>query len=276
MIPTLVTCVLVILALGGCVVASMFVEERANARRLRRADAERAAEAPHEWFDESADPELAAPDITLADAPHETTVVIPGSASADAAVAVLLAAYVASGGESARRAAAWVTAAASPPSAGGPSSGGPSSGGPSLEGPSFVPGADLRGRTVAVRRLLEHDQDDRCWVTLRAGVDIARGVDRHPITCPTLDALVGLWAATRAAVSAVPHDELARMVAAIDELDPTWTATTGAAVVEPVAEQLRAAAVGGGSARIHVRLTPLCDGDAVGAATSAPEVHETV
>ena len=270
MIPTLVTCALVILALGGCVVASMFVEERANARRLRRADARRATDAPQEWFDELADPELAWPDsadpelaeaeITLADAPHETTVVVPGRASADAVVAVLLAAYVASGGESARRAAAWVTAAA------------PSS----LEGPSFVPGADLRGRTVAVRRLLEHDQDERCWVTLRAGVDIARGIERHPITCPTLDALVGLWGATRAAVSAVPHDELARMVAAIDELEPTWTPTTGAAVVEPVAEQLRTAAVGGGSARIHVRLTPLGDGDAVGAATSAPEVHETV
>ena len=269
MIPTLVTCALVILALGGCVVASMFVEERANARRLRRADARRATAAPQERFDEfaspdsaspdSADPELAEPEITLADAPHETTVVIPGRAAADTAVAVLLAAYVASGGESARRAAAWVTAAA------------PSS----LEGPSFVPGADLRGRTVAVRRLLEHDQDDRCWVALRDGV-IARGVERHPVTCPTLDSLVAFWSATRAAVSVVPHDELARMVAAIDELAPTWTATTGSAEVEPVADQLRTAAVGGGSARIHVRLTPLGDGDASGAATSAPEVHETV
>ncbi len=266
MIPTLVTCALVILALGGCVVATMLVEERTNARRLRRADARWAAEDPQEWLDESAAPELAELDIILADAPHETTVVIPGSASADAAVAVLLAAYVASGGESARRAAAWVTAAASPSS----------SVGPSLEGPSFVPGADLRGRTVAVRRLLEHDQDERCWVTLRTGVDIARGIERHPITCPTLDALIGLWGATRAAVSAVPHDELARIVAAIDELEPTWTPTTGAAVVEPVADQLRTAALRGGSARIHVRLTPLGDGEAVGAATSAPEVHETV
>ena len=140
MIPTLVTCALVMLALGGCVVASMFVEERANARRLRRAEAERAADAPQERFD-------------------------------------------------------------------------------------AVEGTD-------------------------ADIDLP--------------------------VSAVPHDELARMIAAIDELEPTWTPTTGAAVVEPVAEQLRTAAVGGGSARTHVRLTPSGDGDAAGAATSAPEVHETV
>ena len=35
--------------------------------------------------------------------------VIPGRVAADTAVAVLLGSYVASGGESARRAAAWVT-----------------------------------------------------------------------------------------------------------------------------------------------------------------------
>ncbi|MDQ2679358.1 MAG: hypothetical protein M3Y51_11485 [Actinomycetota bacterium] len=267
MIPTLLTCALVLVALCGCVVASMFIEERDAARRSRRARSlgtgassppgpEPAAAA--EW--EPADTEHGDSGTAHRDEPAETLAVIPGRAAADSAVAVLIAAYVASGGVAARRAAGWITADARC----------------SLEGPLFEPGADLRGRTVAVRRLLELDEDDRCWLTLRDGVDIARGLERHPVTCPTLDGALRLWAATRAAMSAVPHDDLARIVATIDELEPTWTPTTGAALLAPVATQLRAAAVGVGTARIDVRLGTLGDGDDAPSASFAPEVHETV
>ena len=77
-------------------------------------------------------------------------------------------------------------------------------------------------------------------------------------------------------MSAVPHDDLARIVATIDELEATWSPTTGAAVLAPVACQLRTAAVGVGTARIDVRRAPVRDGDAAPSASFAREAHETV
>ncbi len=263
MISALATCALLLLALTGCVVASMFLEERAQRRRSRQ----RSSTGPDRAESDPAEPDPAEPDLVgedgrwdITDSAPETTVVIAGRDAADTAVAVLLGAYVASGGEAARRAAAWVTASA------------PSS----LAGPSFEPGADLRGRTVAVRRLLELDEDGRCWLTLRRGIDIERGLERHPVTCPTLGGALTMWAATRAAVSALAYEDVDRVVATIDELEPIWSPTTGGDVFEPIATQLRAARDAGGSARIHVRLTAPGAIDVTGSAAFAREAHETV
>ncbi len=246
MIAPLLAAALLVATLFFCVVASMAVEQWSAKRRAARAVGRAVGPAELVAVDASVEPdaEESQPATEPATLPVvETRIELGGRDAADRAVGVLLAAYVASGGPAARRAAAWVTAS-------GPSS---------LTGPSFEPGADLRGRTVAVRRLLEHDEAGRCWVTLRSGVDIARGLQRLPVTCPTLIGVLLVWKSTRAALSVVGPDDIARIVAAIDELSATWTPTTGAAAVEPVADGFRAAEAAGGSAVVSVPLVAAGD-----------------
>lgn len=274
MTSVLLACALLLGVMSGCVVLSMFVEQRATARRRARSAAPTPTPtltpAPVRTFevDDSDDTDSwGADDVAeeVAGSPvvaarPEVLVVLPGREAADRAAAVLFAAYVASGGPAARRAAAWVTAAA------------PSS----LDGASFEPGTDLRGRTVAVRRLLEHDEDGRCWLTLRDGVDIRRGVERHPVTCPTLEGALLFWSVTRAAVSAVPDDALARIVDTLDELEPVWGPTTGAVDLGAAADTLRTALRSGATVRVQIPLAAVGPVDEHGTAASTPSTHETV
>lgn len=276
MTSVLIACALLLGVMSGCVVLSMFVEQRAIARRRARSAASSPASsssptpAPVRTFedDDSDDTDSWGADGVADDvvgspvvaARPEVLVVLPGRDAADRAAAVLFAAYVASGGPAARRAAAWVTAAA------------PSS----LDGASFEPGTDLRGRTVAVRRLLEHDEDVRCWLTLRDGVDIRRGVERHPVTCPTLEGALLFWSVTRAAVSAVPDDALVRIVDTLDELEPVWGPTTGAVDLGAAADTLREALRSGATVRVQVPLAAVGPVDEHGSAASTPSTHETV
>lgn len=267
MISVVATCALLLVVLTGCAVLSMLVETWSVPRRRSRRAARPAPARPPVGEPGGQPAAASLPDTSLpVESPviespaDERLVVVPGRAAADRVVAVLIAAYVASGGTAARRAAAWVTADARS----------------SLGGAPFEPGSDLRGRTVAVRRLLELDEDGRCWLTLRDGVDIQRGLVRHPVTSPTLDGALGLWRATRAVMSAVSADEVAHIVATIDELEPHWAATTGAASLGPVALQLRAAARHHRGARIQVRLTPPPTAEGTGSPASTPDARESV
>jgi hypothetical protein len=272
MTSVLLASVVLLAVMTGCVLLSMFVEQRSIARRRARLAAVPVTQGPApqveiDGFDEVDEVDEWSADDVDTDAgssvtapPPEVLVVLNGRDAADRAAAVLFAAYVASGGPAARRAAAWVTAAA------------PSS----LEGASFEPGTDLRGRTVAVRRLLEHDEDGRCWLTLRDGVDIRRGVERHPVTCPTLEGALLFWSATRAAMSALPTDLLVRIVDTVDELEPVWGPTTGGVELRAVAAALRSANDAGATVRVQVPLAALGPVDDGTRAASTPSTHETV
>lgn len=129
-------------------------------------------------------------------------------ASVDTLTGVLLGAYVASGGPAAKRAAAWVTAAATPPS---------------LDADTFAAGVDLRGRIGRVTTLLRCDDRDVTWITRRHDVDIELGLRRTPVQDPVLEGLLVWWRSTRSVpvvLSTAQASELASSIAAVeDQLD---------------------------------------------------------
>jgi hypothetical protein len=158
----------------------------------------------------------------VADGPSGTaTVRVPVS---ERTLAVLFASYATARMPEDRRAAAWVTAAARPPG---------------RPGAAFRPGADLRGRPAAVQQLLDCDDQGRCWVALNPEVDIALGVARRPPRCPVLAALVQLWADLAELPVELDVERTAALRRAVGRLGPTWSTTTGARHVAPLARALR-------------------------------------
>ncbi len=184
--------------------------------------------------------------------------VVGGRERADQLIGALFAAYAAARLPEAGRVAAWVSAVGRPPGE---------------DGREFEPGADLRGRPAAVARLLACAVDDRTWVTLNPSVDIALGVARRPPTCPTLAGLVALWASTRAALSQVPGEQIARVADAITTLEGRWRGTPVAADVLSLLVALTEAVEQDATLRLQVSLVPL-GGDG-GAPVHAPEPRST-
>ncbi len=152
-------------------------------------------------------------------------------AAADRLVAVLFASVAAGRGPDADRVAAWVTASGWPPGA---------------FGGEFRPGADLRGRPAAVRRLLERDDDGRCWVTLRDSVDIAKGLRMRPPRSDDLAGIVPLWAATRSSDGQLDRGSCEAMAVALDRSEHLWAPTVASVEVQAlrraIAEVLSSAA----------------------------------
>jgi hypothetical protein len=137
-----------------------------------------------------------------------SSVSVRDRASVETLTGVLLGAYVASGGPAAKRAAAWVTAAAAPPS---------------LDPETFAAGVDLRGRIGRVTTLLRCDDRDVTWITRRVDVDIELGLRRTPVQDPVLEGLLVWWRSTRSVpvvLSTTQASELASSIAAVeDQLD---------------------------------------------------------
>ena len=148
--------------------------------------------------------------------------------TADTMVGVLLGAYIDGGGSAAKRASAWVTVRATPPS---------------LDGEAFAPGADLRNRTGRVRTLFAATDLDAAWITLRTSVDIERGLRQSPLDDPTLDGLLVWWRSTRAVPAVIPPTAAARLAAAIASVDDRLEAHPWAEAIGQLHATLVAAAV---------------------------------
>lgn len=154
-----------------------------------------------------------------------STIVVRDQDTADVLAGLLFAGYAVSGRSGADRAAAWVTATATPPGA---------------DPARFAPGVRLRGKASRVADLLGHDEDGVVWIGMQHGVDIRRGLARSPVTQPTLAGLVTWWQSTRELPSIVDASTaglVAESVSAVaGELAPTpWVG---------VIDQLRAALAG--------------------------------
>lgn len=170
--------------------------------------------------DERPEPSFAVP---RSGAPERAVVVGSGSlhlrdtGTADVLAGVLFAAYAASRRTAADRAAAWVTAAAVPPSA---------------DPQRFPPGVVLRGRPSKVAELLAIRDGGVSWVTLQTSVDIATGVARRPVTQPTLAGLVSWWERTRSLPTVIRPTDAHRIADAVDcvkaQVDETpWSEPVG-------------------------------------------------
>lgn len=216
--------VVLVLVLVSTVVLTLVVENWGRLRvRLDRPAPDAVVEPPSRLATPRAADLAAEPEPEAVPGPGPEAVLEPAVLVDDRTVAVLFAAYAAARMPEDRRAAAWVTAAARPSQ---------------RHGLEFQPGAVLRGRPAAVQRLLECDDEDRCWVTLNQQVDIALGVGRRPPRCEVLAALVELWAGTRELPSRL-DGELTPLRDAIDRLEPIWGPTPGALLVEPLALAVR-------------------------------------
>jgi hypothetical protein len=153
-----------------------------------------------------------------------TAVQLRDRATADVLAAVLFAAYAASRRAGADRAAAWVTAAATPPTA---------------DPDRFPPGVLLRGKPARVAELLGHREGGSTWVGLQPSVDIAKGVARTPVKQATLAGLVAWWEHGSAAPSIIRAKDARRIAAAIRAVRPQVDETPWS---EPVGRLLDALA----------------------------------
>ena len=145
------------------------------------------------------------------------TVQLRDAETADVLAGLLFAAYAASRRTAADRAAAWVTASATPPSA---------------DPERFGTGVNLRGKPARVAELLAIRDGGATWVTLQPTVDIAKGVARSPVTQPTLAGLVSWWERTHALPAVIRPTDARRMADAIGavlpQLDETpWRENVG-------------------------------------------------
>jgi hypothetical protein len=154
------------------------------------------------------------------------TVEIRDRATADVLAALLFAGVAATRRSGSDRAAAWVTAAATPPSA---------------DPDRFPPGVRLRGRAAKVAELLRHRDGGAVWVDLQPGVDIARGLARTPVTQPTLAGAVAWWSRTRDLPSVVEPATAAEAASAIDALRSVLDDTPWSEPVGRLQDALRAA-----------------------------------
>jgi hypothetical protein len=126
--------------------------------------------------------------------------VVRDGATADVLAGLLFAAYGASRRAASDRAAAWVTAAATPPS---------------LDRDRFPAGVDLRGRPARVGALLDATDGGVTWLTLRTEVDIALGLRRRPVTQATLSGLLSWWECTRSLPAVLDADGAGSLAAAL-------------------------------------------------------------
>ncbi len=146
----------------------------------------------------------------------DTTIAIRDPETADVLAGLLFAGLASTRRSGADRAAAWVTAAATPPSA----------------DPERLPqGVRLRGRSAKVAELLGHHDGGCVWVTLQPGVDIARGLARTPVTQPTLAGLVEWWRSTRTLPSVIESSTAATIADAVEAVRPQLDHTPWSEVV---------------------------------------------
>ncbi|MEZ5269284.1 MAG: hypothetical protein R2789_12230 [Microthrixaceae bacterium] len=89
---------------------------------------------------------------------------------------VLFAAYVVAGRPESSRVTGWITAYDDPPSL-----------------PDTAAGERMRGRATRIAALLDCDDEDRNWVTLDQGTDVALAVRRRPPVDPVLVGLLHWW-----------------------------------------------------------------------------------
>ena len=196
---------------------------------------EAATDAPHATTDPSTDPttDAAARARAAAGIPEGALVVGDGHvllrdhATVDALCAVLFAGLGSTRRSGSDRAAAWVTASATPPSA---------------DPARFPPGVRLRGRTAKVAELLENRDGGRVWVTMQPDVDIARGLARTPELPPTLAGLVTWWRAVQDLPAVITPDHAADVAAAIDAIRPRTDDTAFGPVVGQLHDALLTAA----------------------------------
>jgi hypothetical protein len=231
-LPFLLMAALVLLMVF-CVVATLVVENWSRpVVRLPSAPAEPSV-APAR-----AAPVESAPSATV---PEDLRLEVPGRAAADRLVAVLFASYAARREPEANRVAAWVTASEWPPSG---------------FGGAYRPGADLRGRPAAVARLLECADEGRCWLTLNTDVDIERGLRTRPPSCDLLGSVLLAFRASRTAMTRLDAEQVRDLAAALRHLEPTWSPSTGAADVAPLAEAVERASALGTGLCVSVPLVP--------------------
>ncbi len=196
---------------------------------------EAATDAPHATTDPSTDPttDAAARARAAAGVPEGALVVGHGHillrdhATVDGLCAVLFAGLGSTRRSGSDRAAAWVTASATPPSA---------------DPARFPPGVRLRGRTAKVAELLENRDGGRVWVTMQPDVDIARGLARTPELPPTLAGLVTWWRAVQDLPAVITPDHAADVAAAIDAIRPRTDDTAFGPVVGQLHDALLTAA----------------------------------
>lgn len=196
---------------------------------------EAATDAPHATTDPSTDPttDAAARARAAAGVPEGALVVGHGHvllrdhATVDVLCAVLFAGLGSTRRSGSDRAAAWVTASATPPSA---------------DPARFPPGVRLRGRTAKVAELLENRDGGRAWVTMQPDVDIARGLARTPELPPTLAGLVTWWRAVQDLPAVITPDHAADVAAAIDAIRPRTDDTAFGPVVGQLHDALLTAA----------------------------------
>ena len=153
-----------------------------------------------------------------------TTIRIRDEATADVLAAVLFAAYATSRRAGADCAAAWVTAAETPPTA---------------DPERFAPGVVLRSKPARVAELLAHRDGGSTWVTLQPSVDIAVGVARTPVKQPTLAGLVSWWEHAAALPCVLRPSEARRIAAAIGAVRPQVDETPWSGPVGQVLDVLR-------------------------------------
>lgn len=200
---------------------------------------EAATDAPHATTDPTTDPstdpttDAAARARAAAGVPEGALVVGHGHvllrdhATVDVLCAVLFAGLGSTRRSGSDRAAAWVTASATPPSA---------------DPARFPPGVRLRGRTAKVAELLENRDGGRVWVTMQPDVDIARGLARTPELPPTLSGLVTWWRAVQDLPAVITPDHAADVAAAIDAIRPRTDDTAFGPVVGQLHDALLTAA----------------------------------
>ncbi|MCC6183933.1 MAG: hypothetical protein IT194_04655 [Microthrixaceae bacterium] len=196
---------------------------------------EAATDAPHATTDPSTDPttDAAARARAAAGVPEGALVVGHGHvllrdhATVDVLCAVLFAGLGSTRRSGSDRAAAWVTASATPPSA---------------DPARFPPGVRLRGRTAKVAELLENRDGGRVWVTMQPDVDIARGLARTPELPPTLAGLVTWWRAVQDLPAVITPDHAADVAAAIDAIRPRTDDTAFGPLVGQLHDALLTAA----------------------------------
>ncbi len=155
------------------------------------------------------------------------TVRIRDQDTADVLAAVLFAGLASTRRSGADRAAAWVTASATPPTA---------------DPSRFPPGVRLRGRSAKVAELLEHGDGGCVWVTLQRDVDIARGLARTTVTQPTLAGLVEWWRATRDMPTVLTPAATGEVATAIEAIRHRLDTTAWSRVVGPLHDALGDAA----------------------------------
>ncbi len=145
-----------------------------------------------------------------------TSIAIRDAATADVLAGLLFAGLASTRRSGSDRAAAWVTAAATPPSA---------------DPGRLAPGVHLRGRSAKVAELLGHHDGGCVWVTLQPGVDIARGLARTPVTQPTLAGLVEWWRCTQTLPSVIEASTAATISTAVEAVRPQLDHTPWSEVV---------------------------------------------